>query len=127
MAKRKQETDETGNPIALAELPKWPTLPTEHELQYAIADLAKVKAQIKALEAEEEQREQQIIDTLFEQGRVDFTIPDQVKVVIQNKTTRTVQPAKLIAAGVDPHIVEAATNVSVSAPFLRLYPKAPTK
>lgn len=119
---RKPETDEQGNTIPLAELERLPILERDEELHLAIAATAKLKAQIKALEADEEQLSTQVLDSIFARGQMDYLIPGQVKVVVQSRTSRTTDPAKLIAAGVDPDVVQAATTTTHSKPFLRLYP-----
>lgn len=122
MAKRKQSFDDAGNPIPLEALPELPELETDEEINDTIAKMAKIQAQRKALEAEEEQIESQLMRTIWFRGQTDYLIPGVVKAVIRNRVSRTIHATKLIALGVDPDKVAQATTETPSEPWLQLYP-----
>ena len=93
-------------------------------LDEKILQLQQVKNAIKIMEAEETALSEEIISAMFEQARTDYLIPRQLKAVILNKTTKTISAEKLVAKGVEMHKIEAATSVTNSAPFVRLYPQS---
>lgn len=123
MAKRSKQQNEDGTEIPLAPLERLPVCEDEESFHAAIARLAELKARKKALEADEEQVEQQVLDSMYFRGTMTYLIPHVVKANIQDKVTRTIDRAKLIGLGVDPAKVDEATNVSRSDPFVRLYPQ----
>jgi hypothetical protein len=89
-----------------------------------LVELAALKAEIKALEAREEQLSEALMTGLFEEGLLEYEIPGQLVARVQTKVTRTLQATELIARGVAADVIEAATKVTTSSPSLRLYPKA---
>lgn len=123
MAKRRQDLDESGTPIPLPTLPELPVLDRDDALNDAIARMAKVQAQRKALAADEEQLESQIMRSIFARYATEYEIPGVVKAVVRTKETRTIKAAKLVAFGVDPATITAATDVTTSDPWVQLYAK----
>ncbi len=104
-------------------LPRLPVIENDEELHAVIGAFAVVKAQIKELEASAKQIGDQIIDSIFARGQLSYTIPGVVKANVQSKTTVTISRPALIAAGVDVAVVDAATKITESEPFVRLYGK----
>lgn len=89
---------------------------------FALGELVTIKAKIKALEAEASALSKGLMGGLFEEGLTEYTIPGVVKMLVQSRTTQTLNRVKLVAAGVDPAILEACTDVRTSEPFVTLYP-----
>lgn len=87
-----------------------------------IAIWAPLKAEITRLEDAAKPVAAAIVDALFAAGLTEHHDPVYGKIALQNKTTRTVDAALLVALGVDADLVTRATKVSTSAPFLRRYP-----
>lgn len=110
-------------------LPALDPVETPQALNDKIAEYAQRHAKAKREQLEVDQLGRQIRDSIFilgditDDGKVSYTIPDVVKVNIQTNTQRTVDGVKLIALGVAPELVQAATTETTSEPFIRLYPK----
>jgi hypothetical protein len=120
MARKRPENDDDAPAAGLP--PLEPIAADQRDAK--LAELAALKARIKADEAEEARLSEALMQGLFEEGLLEYEIPGQLVARVQTKVTRTIQAAKLIAAGVDATVIEAATNVTTSSPSLRLYPKA---
>lgn len=100
-----------------------PKILGEDELQTALDDGQKHRADIKTLDARKDQIDADIIATLFSRGEAGLKGAPQGTWAIENKITRTINRAKLVAAGVDPATIDECTDESVSDPYLKLYPK----
>lgn len=124
MAKRKKSFDEAGNEIPLDALPELPEFETDDELNAGIAEMAKLQAKRKEIEASEEQLESQIMRSIWFRGLTDYTIPGVVKAVVRNRVTRTLHATKLVALGVDPDKIAQATTETTSEPWVQLYNQA---
>jgi len=92
---------------------------------FALGELVAVKAKIKALEAEASALSKGLMLGLFDDGLTEYTVPGVVKMLVQSRTTQTLNRVKLIGAGVDPATLEACTDVRTSEPFVTLYPVKP--
>lgn len=92
---------------------------------FKLGELQVIKGKIKALEAEAAALSKGLMLGLFEDGLTEYTIPGVVKMLVQNRTTQTLNRVKLVTAGVDPAILEACTDVRVGEPFVTLYPQKP--
>ena len=77
--------------------------------------------QIKKLEKEKKDADEEIINLLLNRGDVSFATAHWTATV-QNRTTKTIKSEKLIALGVEIDTIEKATETSVSDPFLVVRP-----
>lgn len=87
-----------------------------------ITSIAQWKAEIKSREGLAKAATDTLIADLFAAGDTEAET-DQFIAKIQNTTRKVLSPERLIAAGVDPDLIAAATVESTSSPFIRLYPK----
>lgn len=102
--------------------------PDELKLQTDIRCLADLKAEIKGLEAREEALAAAVMEQIFTMP--DVFLPDGKisyqseigRTAVETKETRTISAAMLIAQGVAVEKVEAATTVTQSKPYVRIYP-----
>lgn len=78
----------------------------------------------QALDAMEERRRvcnEHLIRKMFDKGLTSFE-GQYGTAGIQNKTTKTINRAKLIAHGVDPVDIDDSTDISISDPFVVIRP-----
>ena len=81
-----------------------------------------LKQQAEALDVELRALAHRIMPQMWEAGLDEHRIsPELGKLKIETKTTRTLQAARLLAAGVSAEVIKDATTESVSAPFLKWY------
>jgi hypothetical protein len=97
---------------------------TENEptLEEQLDELAARKKRHTAEEDAIKAEEQRLIALLFQQGETEH-LTTLFKANIQTNTSSRLSAEVLIARGVDPDIVAAATKTTVSKPFLRFYPR----
>jgi hypothetical protein len=90
------------------------------ELNLDCAKAAKLRQQIKTLETELEPVNKRIIAGCFASGKTDHVI-EGWKANIENRVTRTISAAKLIARGVSADVIAESTDVTTSEPFVKFY------
>lgn len=108
---------------------------TDHEFQQLLDDGVTHRSDIKTLEDRKALIDADILAHIFEsEGR--YMTPDGAYKVqdgdrgtwgIGARTTKTIDPAKLIALGVAIDIIDQATTTNTGSPFLTFYPKREKK
>lgn len=107
---------------------------TDEEFQTLLDDGVKHRLDLATLDARKRLIDKEIIEHLFESESRYMTEDGGFKVqedrgswALGAKVTKTLDPAKLLAAGVAIETIEAATTTSVSEPFVTFYPKREPK
>lgn len=91
-------------------------------LEDQILEYATLKSQIAALEERAKTLAPDVMNAIFAEGRTDYDLPGRGKMMISNRTTKTIKPELLILKGVEAAVIEECTVTTTSDAFLTWKP-----